>query len=90
MRIETPVLNEEICCWRYTINNGKRNHPMAMRVWSGTPAMCMAMAPPEHRKCIPTSSGENPSLAAPTRLHSALMAEMMFEVLTEQRPCAVG
>ena len=27
--------------------------------------MCMAMAPPERRECVPTSSGANMSLAAP-------------------------
>ena len=44
-----PVLNEEICCWIYTINPSERHLPTAMRVRSGTSAMCMAMAPPERR-----------------------------------------
>ena len=74
MRTETPVLNEEICCWIYTINPSERHLPMAMRVRSGTPAMCIAMALTERRECSPTPSGANMSLAAPARLHSALMA----------------
>ena len=31
----------------------------------------MAMALPEQRECVPTSSEENPSLVAPTRMLSA-------------------
>ena len=38
---------------------------MAMRKRSGTPAMCMAMTPPEWREFDPTSSRANPSLAVP-------------------------
>ena len=86
MRTETPVLNEEICCWIYTINPSERHLPMATRVRSGTFMMCMAVAPLERRECVLTSSGENPSLAAPTRLHSALRTVMMMETLTERRP----
>ena len=86
MRTDTTVLNEEICCWIYTINPSKRHRPVAMRVWYGTPAMCVAMSPPERKECVPASSGANLSLATTTCLHSALMTEMMFEVLTEQRP----
>ena len=86
MQTETPVLKEEICCWIYTINPSERHLPMAMRVRSGTSAMCMAMAPPERREWVPTSSEANPSLATPTRLHSALMVVIMMEALTEQRP----
>ena len=86
MRTETPVLNEEICCWMYTMNPSERHLPVDMRVRSGTFVMYMTMAPPERRECVPTSSGANPSLAAPTRLHSALRTVMTTEVLTEQRP----
>ena len=86
MRTETPVLNEEICCWMYTIYPSERHHLMAMRVQSGIPEMCIAMAPSERRECVPTSSGANPSLAAPTRLHSSLMTVMMFKALTERIP----
>ena len=82
----THVLNEVICCWIYIINPSERYHPTAMRVRSGTPTVCMAMALPEERECVPTSSGENPSLAAPTRFHSALITEMTSEALTERRP----
>ena len=49
MQTETPVLNKEICCWMYTMNSSERHLPMAMRVRSGTFAVCMAMAPPEQR-----------------------------------------
>ena len=53
MQTDTPVLNEEICCWIYNINNSKLHHPMAMRVRSGTPAICMAMEPPfEFTVCV--------------------------------------
>ena len=90
MQTETPMLNEEICCWIYTINPSNRHRPMVTRVRSGTFEMCIEMALPERRECVPTSPGENLSLAAPTRLHSALTTEMMFEALTERRPCAVG
>ena len=86
MRTETTVINEDICCWVYTINPSEHHRAVAMRVRYGTPAMCVAMAPPERRECVLKSSGANPILAAPTRLHSALMTEMMFEVLTKQRP----
>ena len=60
------VLKDEIDCWMQTINPSKQKRPIAMRVQSGIPAVCMAMAPPERRECVPTSSGENPGLAAPT------------------------
>ena len=86
MQTKTPVLNKEIYCWMYTINPSERHRPMAMRVRSGTPAVYIIMAPPERRECVPTSSGENPSLDVPTRLHSALMTDMIFEALTERRP----
>ena len=68
------------------MNPSERHRPMATRVRSGTPAMCMAMAQPEQRECVPMSSGANPSLAAPTCLHSALTTEMMLEALTERIP----
>ena len=90
MRTETPVLNEEICCWMYTMNPSERHLLMTMRVRSGMFAMCMAMALPEQRECAPTSSGENPSLDAPTRLHYSLMTARMLEALTERRPWVIG
>ena len=68
------------------MNPSERHLPMAMRVRSGTSAMCMAVAPPEQRECVPTSSGANQSLAAPTRFHSALRKVMMVEELTERIP----
>ena len=83
---ETAVLKEEICCWIYTINPSDRHLTMAMSVRSGTLVRCMVMAPPEQRKCVPTSSGAKPSLAAPTCRHSALVTAMMFDALTERRP----
>ena len=78
MRTKASVLNEEIYCWMYTINPSKRHLLMAMRVRSGKFAMCMAMALPERRECVPASSGENPSLAAPTRLQFALRTVMWW------------
>ena len=86
MRTKTRVLNEGICCWIYTINPSARHRPMAIRVKSGTSVMCTAMAPPDQRECVPTSSRANPGRAAPTRLHSTLTTTMMLEALTEQRP----
>ena len=80
------MLNKEICCWIYTINHSERQRQMAMRVRSGTPAMCMSMDLPERRECDPESSWTNPSLATPTRWVLALMTEMMFEALTDRRP----
>ena len=49
----------------------------------------MTMATPERRDCAPTSSGANPSLDAPNRLHSAMMTVMMIEALTEWRDLGV-
>ena len=63
---------------------------MAMRVRYGTPAVCVAMVPSEQRECVPTSSGANPSLAAPTRWVSALMMAVILEALTEWSPLEVG
>ena len=79
MQTETPVLNEEICCWMYIMNPSEGHLLMAMRVWSGTFAMCMAMSPLEWRESVPTSSGDNPSMAA------ALRTVMTMEALTKQR-----
>ena len=78
MRTEVPVLNEEIYCWMYTINPSKRHLLMAMRVRSGKFAMCMARDLLERRECVSESSGENPSLAAPTRLHFSLRTVMWW------------
>ena len=89
MCTKMPVLNEEICCWIYTINPIKRHSPMAMRVQSGMSAMYVAMSLPESRECIPTSSGANLSLSAPTHLHSALTVAIMLEALIEWRPWGV-
>ena len=86
MRTETPVLNKEICCWMYTMNPSERHLPMAMRVLLEMFAMCLEMAPPERRECVLASFGANPSLAATTRLDSALRMVMVMEALTEQRP----
>ena len=86
MRTKTPVLNEEICCWMYTMNPSERHLLMTMRVRSGMFAMCMAMALPEQREWVLTYSGAYPSLAAPTRLHSALRRVMAMEALTKRRP----
>ena len=72
------------------MNPSKRHQPMAMRVLSGTPAVCMVMALLERRECTPTSSGENPILVNPTCQVLALMKEMMSEELTERIPQAVG
>ena len=63
---------------------------MVMRVPSGTPAMCMAMAPQERIDCVPTSYGVNLSLATPNRQVSALKTEVIFEALTKQNPRVVG
>ena len=59
---------------------------MAMRVQYGTPAVCMVMAPPERRECVPMPSGVNQSLAALTQRVSSLRKEMIFEALTERIP----
>ena len=83
---ETPVLKDEICCWMKTMNPSDRHLSMATIVRLGTSARCMAMAPPERRECVPMSSRAKPSLAAPTRRHSALVTAMMLDVLTERRP----
>ena len=56
MWTETPVLNEEICCRIYAINLSERHHLMAMRVQSGTPVLCMAIALPDRREFAPKSS----------------------------------
>ena len=68
------------------MNPIERHLPMVMRFLSGTFAMCMAVDQPERKERIPTSSGENPSLAAPTGFHSALRTVMMMEALTKRRP----
>ena len=81
-----PVLKDEICCWVYTMNPSDLHCSMDMRVRSGTPAMCMAMTPPERRECVPTSFGANTSMAAPTQRVSDLRTEMMFEALNERSP----
>ena len=47
MRTETPVLNEEICFWMYTINPSERRRLMAIMVRYGTPTMYMAMDSPD-------------------------------------------
>ena len=57
---------------------------MAMSELYGTPVMCIAMAPPEQRECVLTSSGVNPSLAAPTLVISAWINEMMSKAMTER------
>ena len=90
MRNDTPVINEEMCCWTYTINPSESHRPMVIWVRSGTPVMFMSMAPIERRECVPTSYRVNPSLATPTHLHSALMTEMLFEAMTKQRTSEVG
>ena len=59
---------------------------MAMRALSGTPVVYMAMAPPEWREYVPTSSWSNLSLSAPTDLLLTLTTEMMFKMLTRWRP----
>ena len=68
------------------MNPSERHQQITMRVRSGTPIMCMAMAPPERKEFILTSSGANPSLAAPTQWVSALVTAMILEVLTERSP----
>ena len=70
----------------WTINPSKHHRPMSMRVLFGTPAMCIAMDPPERRECVVTSSGANPSIAVPTCWVSSLVTDMILEVLTEWRP----
>ena len=89
MRTKTHVLNDEICCWIYTLNPSERHRPKATRVRSETSDMCIAIARLEWREFVPTSSGVNPSLAAPTRMRTALMTAMMLESLTEWRPWGV-
>ena len=68
------------------MNPSKRHQTMVMMVRSGTPVVCMAMAPSERRESIPTSSWENTSLDAPTCVVSALMMVIILEALTEQSP----
>ena len=86
IRTKTPTLKDDICCWVYTMNPSECHSPMDIRVRSGTPAMCVTMAPPEQREYVPKSSGENLILAAPNWRVSALMSEIMFEALTELIP----
>ena len=86
MRTKTPMLDEEICCWMYTMKPSERHLPMATRVRSGMFAVCMAMDMPYQRECVPASSGENPSLFVPTRLHSSLRTMIMMEALAKQIP----
>ena len=50
----------------------------------------MAMASPDRREYILTSSGTNPSLAATTQWVSALMTAIILEAITERSPWAVG
>ena len=57
---------------------------MDMIVRSGTTAISMDMALLEQRMCVPTFSGGNLSLDAPTRYVLALMVEIILEALTEQ------
>ena len=66
------------------MNPSDRHLPMAMSVRSGTLAICMAMAPPEQRDCVLTSSRAKQSLAAPTCRHLALMTAMILDALTER------
>ena len=70
----------------YTMNHIERHLPMATRVRSGMFVMCMTMAPPERGECVPASSGANPSLAAPTHLHSNLRKVIMMEAMTDRIP----
>ena len=48
--------------------------------------MDMAVAPPERRECVPTSSGANLSIVEITRWFSALRTEIMYEALVESIP----
>ena len=41
-----PTLKDEICCWIYNTNTTERHRLMVVRVLSGTPVICTAMAPP--------------------------------------------
>ena len=68
------------------MNPSERHKSMDMRVLSGVHVICMAVDILERRECVPTSSGANPSLAAPTRRVSVLMIEMIFEALVEWCP----
>ena len=68
------------------MNPRERHQTMAKKVPYGTPVMCTAMVHPNQREYVLTSSGANPSLAAPIQQVIALMTEMIFEVLTEGSP----
>ena len=57
-----------------------------MRVRSWVSAMCMAMDPPKRRECIPESSGENTSLAAPNLMILARRTMVVSKELTEWIP----
>ena len=57
---------------------------MDMIVRSGTTAISMDMALLEQRMCVPTFSGGNISLDAPTCWVLALMVERILEALTER------
>ena len=46
--------------------------------------MCIAMAPLGQRECVPESSRENLSLAAPNQQVLALRTVMIYEALTER------
>ena len=63
----------------YTISTSEHHWPMDMSVRSGTPVICMDMAPPERREYILESSGVNPSLADLTLMISSQRITMMSE-----------
>ena len=58
---------------------------MTMIVHSGTPSMCMAMAPPEQREYNPTPSGRKPRWDAPTLVALVWITAMISKFLIEQR-----
>ena len=64
------------------MNPRERHRPMAMRVQSGTPDVCIAMAPPEQRECVLTPYRANPSLSTPILQVLDLIMETMFKALT--------
>ena len=67
-----------------TVNPSKRHWPMAMRVQSGTPVMCMAMDPLEQIDCVPTSYGAKPRQDSPTSIVSVWSTVMMSKSLIER------
>ena len=63
---------------------------MTMSAQSGNMEMCISMALPERRECVPTYSRANPSMSTPTRQVSDRRTVMMYKALMEQSPWMIS